>query len=107
MKIQEQPKSTVSLDSLIVNYFLDDAFVAEYLTQALENEDPRQFIIAFQRVIKGREIPISQLAIKAKMSRTALYKIFAYRSNPGYGTLLKLMHAIGFEFQAVKQTKKA
>jgi probable addiction module antidote protein len=71
----------------------DDEVVAEYLTAALEDDNPDVFLAAVGHVIKARGM--SAIAERAGLGRESLYKAFAPGSKPRYDTVLKVLHSLG------------
>jgi probable addiction module antidote protein len=74
--------------------FLDDnGVVVEYLTAALEDDNPEVFLAAVGHVAKARGM--SAIAERAGLGSESLYKAFAPGAKPRYETALKVMHSLG------------
>ena len=71
----------------------DDAVVAEYLTAALEDDNPDVFLAAVGHVVKARGM--SAIAERAGLGRESLYKALAPGAKPRYDTVLKVLHSLG------------
>jgi probable addiction module antidote protein len=71
----------------------DDEVVAEYLTAALEDDNPDVFLAAVGHVVKARGM--SAIAERAGVGRESLYKAFAPGAKPRYDTVLKVLHSLG------------
>lgn len=67
--------------------------IEEYLIAAFETEDPPFIAKALGTVARAQNI--SELARKAGMTRSALYRAFNGETNPEFATILKIMHAMG------------
>lgn len=80
------------------DYLDSDTVVAEYLTAALEDENPDVLLQAIADVAKARGM--TQLAKETGLGRESLYKALAPGAKPRYDTVLKLMRALGVELQA-------
>lgn len=65
----------------------------EYLIAAFETEDPRFIARALGTVARARNI--SQLARDTGMTRAALYRAFNGQTNPEFGTILRILSALG------------
>jgi probable addiction module antidote protein len=79
--------------------FLDsEEAIAEYLSAALEDPNPDVFLAAVADVAKARGM--SQLAKDAGLGRESLYKALAPGAQPRYGTIVKLLGAMGVSLQA-------
>lgn len=74
--------------------FLDnEELIAEYLTAALENEDPDVFLAAVGHVAKARGM--SAIAESTGLGRESLYKAIAPGAKPRYDTVLKVLQSLG------------
>lgn len=78
--------------------------VETYLNAALEEEDPRAFLIAMRNVVKvyGGFTTISK---ETGLNREHLYRAFSKRGNPTFDSLNSLMNAIGFKVRINRDTK--
>lgn len=78
--------------------FLDsEEAIAEYLSAALEDPNPDVFLAAVADVAKARGM--SQLAKDSGLGRESLYKALAPGAQPRYGTIVKLLGAMGVSLQ--------
>ena len=74
--------------------FLDnEVLIAEYLTAALEDENPDVFLAAVGNVAKARGM--SAIAEQTGLGRESLYKAMAPGAKPRYDTVLKVLHSLG------------
>jgi probable addiction module antidote protein len=71
----------------------DDEVVAEYLSAALEDDNPDVFLAAVGHVAKARGMSV--IAERAGLGRESLYKAFAPGAKPRYDTVLKVLHSLG------------
>jgi len=71
----------------------DDEVVAEYLTAALEDENPDVFLAAVGNVAKARGM--SAIAERSGLGRESLYKALASGAKPRYDTVLKVLQSLG------------
>ena len=67
---------------------------ASRLDSALEQNDPRIFMMTLNEVIRARG-GFTSTARKAGLNRTALYKIASVQGNPVLSTLLLLLSVVG------------
>ena len=88
---------TVPFD--VADYLTDDETIAEFLTDALESDDPRYIAKALGAVARARG-GMAELAKNTGMSREALYRALSDTGNPELGTALKVMHALGVRLSA-------
>lgn len=79
--------------------FLDsEEAIAEYLTAALEDENPDVFLVAVRDVARARGM--AQLATDTGLGRESLYKALTPGAKPRYDTVLKLLRALGVQLHA-------
>lgn len=91
-------KYTDFLDTLLK----DEDFAAEFLSQALEEENFSTFLLSLKDVIRVHG-SISLIAHKAHISRSALYKLFSEKSNPELKTIMALLHTLGYDLKVTKR----
>jgi probable addiction module antidote protein len=65
-----------------------------YLNAALEEDDPRVFLLALRNVAQARGM--SKLAARSKLNRGSLYKMLSKRGNPSLRSLGALLSGLGF-----------
>lgn len=75
------------------DYLDSEEMIAEYLTAALEDENPDVFLAALADVAKARGI--SAIAQSTGLGRESLYKALAPGAKPRYDTVLKVLHSLG------------
>ncbi|WP_405236995.1 addiction module antidote protein [Lentisalinibacter orientalis] len=67
--------------------------IAEYLTAALEDENPDVFLAAVVNVAKVRGM--TAIAESTGLGRESLYKAMTPGAKPRYDTVLKVLHSLG------------
>lgn len=67
-----------------------------YMEEALETDDPAFIAKALGTIARARGM--SQIARKAGLSRESLYKALSTEGNPEFGTIIRVMHALGLKF---------
>ena len=86
-------------------YLEDDQAIAEYLEEAMkiamEDSDPSFLAVALGTVARGRGM--SQIAKDAGLSRESLYKALGAEGNPEFGTVLKVLQALGLKLSIHSQ----
>jgi probable addiction module antidote protein len=75
------------------DYLDSEEMIAEYLTAALEDENPDVFLAAIGDVAKARGM--SAIAQITGLGRESLYKALAPGAKPRYDTILKVLHGLG------------
>ncbi|OKY74884.1 MAG: putative addiction module antidote protein [Desulfobulbaceae bacterium DB1] len=81
-----------------VDYLDSEETIAEYLTAALEDQNPDVLLTAVRDIAKARGI--AHLAKSAGVGRESLYKALSPGAKPRYDTILKLLHALGVKLTA-------
>jgi len=74
-------------------YLDNEELIAEYLTAALEDENPDVFLAAVGNVAKARGM--SAIAEQTGLGRESLYKAMAPGAKPRYDTVLKVLQSLG------------
>ncbi len=75
------------------DYLDTEEVIAEYLTAALEDENPDVFLAALCDVAKARVM--SKISQTTGLWRESLYKALAPGAKPRYDTILKILHGLG------------
>lgn len=84
---------TISYDSAA---YLDSAEALEaYMEEALATEDPAFIARALGTLARARGM--SQIAQEAGVSRESLYKALSGEGNPAFGTVMRVMRAVGLK----------
>ncbi|TAN08921.1 MAG: putative addiction module antidote protein [Burkholderiaceae bacterium] len=79
----------------MANYLGDEAEIAEYLRQVLEDGDPAELAAALGDIARARGM--TQLARDTGLSRESLYKSLSGERAPSSETLFKVIRAMGFK----------
>jgi probable addiction module antidote protein len=74
-------------------YLDNDELIAEYLTAALQDENPDVFLAAVGNVAKARGM--TAIAESTGLGRESLYKAMAPGAKPRYDTVLKVLQSLG------------
>ena len=98
------PLKTTPWDS--ADYLRTEEERASYLAAALEESpDDAAFITtALGTVARSRNM--SQLARDTGLTREGLYKALSPEGNPSFGTVLKVMHALGVQLTVSAKPKR-
>lgn len=83
-------------------YLDTDEAIEEFIAAAFESGDP-QFIAKCLGIV-ARARNMSKLARDTGMSRSALYKALSGEGNPEFGTILKVVGALGIRLSATVVT---
>jgi probable addiction module antidote protein len=66
------------------------------MEEALATDDPAFIAKALGAVARARGM--SNIAKKSGLSRESLYKTLSAEGNPEFGSILRVMHALGLKF---------
>jgi probable addiction module antidote protein len=75
------------------DYLDSEETIAEFLTAALEDENPEVFLAAISAVARARGM--SAVANSTGLGRESLYKALAPGAKPRYDTVFKVLRALG------------
>ena len=85
---------TTAFDSAA--YLGSPVAMSAYLEEAMSSDDPKFIAKALGTVARARGM--AQIAKKAGLSRESLYKALSGDGNPEFGTVIRVMHAMGLKF---------
>lgn len=77
----------------IADYLDSNEMIAEYLNAVLEEGDNSDVIAAIGHVAKS--IGMTKIAEETGLSRPSLYKALSDGAKPQFGTIMKVLRAIG------------
>jgi probable addiction module antidote protein len=86
--------ASVPYDDYLIKSLKDRRRAEAYLNAALEEDDPRVFLLALRNVAQARGM--SKLAARSKLNRESLYKMLSKRGNPRLQSLGALLDGLGF-----------
>lgn len=81
----------------LADYLDSKEMIAEYLNSVLEEGDSADVINAIGHIAKA--IGMTKIAEETGMSRTSLYKALSDGAKPQFGTIMKVLKAIGGQIQ--------
>lgn len=85
-----------------VDYLDSEEMMVEYLTAAMEDENPDVFLVALSDVAKARGI--AQLAKDTGLGRESLYKSLTPGAKPRFDTIVKITKALGIPLAVKPET---
>jgi len=74
----------------------DPREAAAYLNAALEDEDPRVFLVALKDIAEAHG-GISKLAHATELNRESLYRTLSLRGNPSFHSLIAILQACNLD----------
>jgi probable addiction module antidote protein len=88
----------------IADYLDNNEMIAEYLNAVLEDGDNSDVIIAIGHIAKS--IGMTKIADETGLSRPSLYKALSEGAKPQFGTIIKVLRAIGGQIRINPITAK-
>lgn len=92
-RIARRKTKTYPYDS--AEYLNSSEAIGAYMEEALETNDPAFIAKALGTIARARGM--SQVAKKAGLSRESLYKALGTEGNPEFGTVIRVMQALGLK----------
>jgi probable addiction module antidote protein len=89
-------KKTKTLPYDSAEYLDSPEAISAYMEEALESDDPAFIAKALGTIARARGM--TQIARRAGLSRESLYKALSTEGNPEFGTIIRVMHALGLKF---------
>ena len=86
----------------IADYLDSNEMIAEYLNEVLEEGNDAQIINAIGNIAKA--IGMTKIAEETGLSRPSLYKALSDGAKPQFGTIMKVLKAVGGQIQINPQT---
>ncbi len=77
----------------IADYLDNKEMIAEYLNTVLEEGNDSDIIVAIGTVAKA--IGMTKIAEETGLSRPSLYKALSEGAKPQFGTIMKVLKAVG------------
>ena len=91
-------KFTELMDEMLQN----PKYAADFLSEALEQEDFKTFLLALKDVIRAHG-SLKAFSERAGISRSTLYSLFSSRANPELRTILLILHALDYDLRVIKK----
>ena len=83
----------------------DPESACAYLSEALQDEDHRMFLLALKNVCEVQGEEMTDLARKTNLSRENLYRMLSTKGNPKLNNIISLLNAVGFQFSIASHKK--
>ncbi len=81
----------------IADYLDSKEMIAEYLNEILEEGNEAEILIAIGHIAKA--IGMTKIAEETGLSRPSLYKALSEGAKPQFGTIMKVLKAVGGQIQ--------
>lgn len=87
----------------VADYLDDEEMIAAYLNEILADGDQAELLNAIGQVARARGM--TELAKASGLGRESLYKALKPGSHPRFDTMVKVLHALGVNLQAVPMAR--
>lgn len=98
-------RASMCYEDFIIEQLKDREFATEYLSGALEENEPELLLVALRDVVAAWG-GMKKLSAKTKLSRESLYKMLSKEGNPGIYSLQAIFNALGFQICVQDKQKK-
>ncbi len=68
-----------------------------YLNVAMEDEDPKMFLVALKNVLDAQGIQVQDVAERSELSRQNIYRILSEKGNPRLTSIKSLLNSVGLQ----------
>lgn len=99
MAKNETDSEQTDYEAFLCEQLQDPAFVAEYLSSVLRDEEPgsdKVFLVALRNV--AEVYGMSKLALETGLNRENLYRMLSAEGNPTWSSVMKLLRSLGLNF---------
>jgi probable addiction module antidote protein len=97
------PKSA-SYDDLLIDMLKDKQRSLAYLNAALDEQDPRVFLIALRNVTQAQG-GVAKVAAQSGLNRESLYRALSPKGNPTVQTVAAVLGALGARLGVAKRKR--
>ena len=90
-------------DDLLMEMLKDEERALAYLNAALDEQDPRVFLIALRNVTQAQG-GVAKVAAHSGLNRESLYRALSSKGNPSVQTLAAVLGALGARLSVARWT---
>ena len=72
---------------------------AEYLNQALQEDNPGVLLMALRNIAEAQEGGIAGLAARTRLGRESMYKMLSETGNPKLSSFTRIIHGLGLNLK--------
>jgi probable addiction module antidote protein len=90
-------------DDILMEMLKDEEQALAYLNAALDEQDPRVFLIALRNVTQAQG-GIAKVAAHSGLNRESLYRALSEKGNPSVQTLAAVLGALGARLSVARST---
>ena len=101
----QMPRSA-PYDDLLMEMLKDEERALAYLDAALDERDPRVFLIALRNVTQAQG-GIAKVAVHSGLNRESLYRALSNNGNPSVQTLAAVLGALGARLSVARLNRSA
>ena len=95
---------SASYDDLLIDMLKDEKRAIAYLNAALDEQDPRIFLVALRNVAKAQG-GLAKIASRAGLNRESLYRALSEGGNPSVQTIASVLEALGARLRVIRSAR--
>jgi len=76
---------------------------AEYLNQALQEDEPSVVLLALRNIAEAQDGGMTGLAARAHLGRESMYKMLSETGNPKLSSFRKIVNGLGLRLKVQTQ----
>jgi|SRR5579863_8328170 len=76
-----------------------------YLNAALQDEDPRIFLVALKNVLDAQDKDLAEFARETQLNRENLYRMLSSHGNPKLTSIVSVLNGLGLHL-AIQEGKR-
>ena len=100
--ITKKNKKYVSWEECLIEHLKNREMAVGYINLAIEDEDPRMFLLAVKHVVMAQKGGMTEVAKKTGLNRQNLYRMLSLNGNPSWKSLKVIFDLLGFKLQLVE-----
>ena len=90
-------KRFIDYQEELIDSLQDPKEARAYLNAALDDDDPRVFLLALKNVLEAQDGTMATLAKKSQLNRESLYRMLSKRGNPRLTSIRSVLDAMGWQ----------
>jgi len=90
-------KRFIDYQEELIESLQDQKEARAYLNAALDDDDPRVFLLALKNVLEAQDGTMATLAKKSQLNRESLYRMLSKRGNPRLTSIRSVLDAMGWQ----------
>lgn len=98
-------KKTVEWHKELIKSLKDKDEAIAYLNVALEDEDPKMFLVALKNVMEAQGIQVQELSAITDLNRQNLYRMLSKNGNPRLTSIKSVLNGMGLNLNITESRR--